>query len=173
MIYIDLIVIVVILYAFLKGFSNGLVNELASFLGLLIGAIISYSFSDDLSEIINNYIKKDSPLYVVSPKLWDILSFIILFITTSLLFTFAGKSLTKLIKYISLGTINRLLGGIFSSLKFVIIIVSISMVINYFSELLAIEIIPSDQKNKSTVYPILISIGDLLLEVLNNKSLTI
>ena len=45
------------------------------------------------------------------------------------------------------------------------------MVINYFSELLAIEIIPSDQKNKSTVYPILISIGDLLLEVLNNKSL--
>ena len=79
----------------------------------------------------------------------------------------------KLIKYISLGTINRLLGGIFSSLKFIIIIVSISMVINYFSELLAIEIIPSDQINKSTVYPILISIGDLLLEVLNNKSLTI
>ena len=47
------------------------------------------------------------------------------------------------------------------------------MVINYFSELLAIEIIPSDQINKSMVYPILISIGDLLLEVLNNKSLTI
>ena len=166
MIYIDLIVIVVLLYAFLKGFSNGLVNELASFLGLLIGAIISYSFSDDLSKIIDDYVEIDE-------QILNILSFIILFISTSVLFTFAGKSLTKLIKYISLGTINRLLGGIFSSLKFLIIIVSISMVINYFSELLAIEIIPSDQKNKSTVYPILISIGDLLLEVLNNKSLTI
>ena len=166
MIYIDLIVIVVLLYAFLKGFSNGLVNELASFLGLLIGAIISYSFSDDLSKIIDDYVEIDE-------QILNILSFIILFISTSVLFTFAGKSLTKLIKYISLGTINRLLGGIFSSLKFIIIIVSISMVINYFSELLAIEIIPSEQKNKSTVYPILISIGDLLLEVLNNKSLTI
>ena len=166
MIYIDLIVIVVLLYAFLKGFSNGLVNELASFLGLLIGAIISYSFSDDLSKIIDDYVEIDE-------QILNILSFIILFISTSVLFTFAGKSLTKLIKYISLGTINRLLGGIFSSLKFLIIIVSISMVINYFSELLAIEIIPSDQANKSTVYPILISIGDLLLEVLNNKSLTI
>ena len=166
MIYIDLIVIVVLLYAFLKGFSNGLVNELASFLGLLIGAIISYSFSDDLSKIIDDYVEIDE-------QILNILSFIILFISTSVLFTFAGKSLTKLIKYISLGTINRLLGGIFSSLKFIIIIVSISMVINYFSELLAIEIIPSDQINKSTVYPILISIGDLLLEVLNNKSLTI
>ena len=166
MIYIDLIVIVVLLYAFLKGFSNGLVNELASFLGLLIGAIISYSFSDDLSKIIDDHVEIDE-------QILNILSFIILFISTSVLFTFAGKSLTKLIKYISLGTINRLLGGIFSSLKFIIIIVSISMVINYFSELLAIEIIPSDQKNKSTVYPILISIGDLLLEVLNNKSLTI
>ena len=166
MIYIDLIVIVVLLYAFLKGFSNGLVNELASFLGLLIGAIISYSFSDDLSKIIDDYVESDG-------QILNILSFILLFILTSLLFTIAGKYMTKLIKYISLGTINRLLGGIFSSLKFLIIIVSISMVINYFSELLAIEIIPSDQKNKSTVYPILISIGDLLLEVLNNKSLTI
>ena len=166
MIYIDLIVIVVLLYAFLKGFSNGLVNELASFLGLLIGAIISYSFSDDLSKIIDDYVDIDG-------QILNILSFILLFILTSLLFTIAGKYMTKLIKYISLGTINRLLGGIFSSLKFLIIIVSISMVINYFSELLAIEIIPSEQKNKSTVYPVLISIGDLLLEVLNNKSLTI
>ena len=166
MIYIDLIVIVVLLYAFLKGFSNGLVNELASFLGLLIGAIISYSFSDDLSKIIDDYVEIDG-------QILNILSFILLFILTSLLFTIAGKYMTKLIKYISLGTINRLLGGIFSSLKFLIIIVSISMVINYFSELLAVEIIPSEQKNKSTVYPILISIGDLLLEVLNNKSLTI
>ena len=130
MIYIDLIVIVVLLYAFLKGFSNGLVNELASFLGLLIGAIISYSFSDDLSKIIDDYVEIDE-------QILNILSFIILFISTSVLFTFAGKSLTKLIKYISLGTINRLLGGIFSSLKFLIIIVSISMVINYFSELLS------------------------------------
>ena len=166
MIYIDLIVIVVLLYAFLKGFSNGLVNELASFLGLLIGAIISYSFSDDLSKIIDDYVEIDG-------QILNILSFVLLFILTSFLFTIAGKYMTKLIKYISLGTINRLLGGIFSSLKFLIIIVSISMVINYFSELLDIEIIPSDQKNKSTVYPILISIGDLLLEVLNNKSLTI
>ena len=166
MIYIDLIVIVVILYAFLKGFSNGLVNELASFLGLLIGAIISYSFSDDLSKIIDDYVEIDG-------QILNILSFILLFILTSFLFTIAGKYMTKLIKYISLGTINRLLGGIFSSLKFLIIIISISMVINYFSELLAIEIIPSEQTNKSTVYPILISIGDLLLEVLNNKSLTI
>ena len=166
MIYIDLIVIVVLLYAFLKGFSNGLVNELASFLGLLIGAIISYSFSDDLSKIIDDYVEIDG-------QILNVLSFILLFILTSFLFTIAGKYMTKLIKYISLGTINRLLGGIFSSLKFLIIIVSISMVINYFSELLAIEIIPSEQKNKSTVYPILISIGDLLLEALNNKSLTI
>ena len=166
MIYIDLIVIVVLLYAFLKGFSNGLVNELASFLGLLIGAIISYSFSDDLSKIIDDYVEIDG-------QILNILSFVLLFILTSFLFTIAGKYMTKLIKYISLGTINRLLGGIFSSLKFLIIIVSISMVINYFSELLAIEIIPSEQKNKSTVYPILISICDLLLEVLNNKSLTI
>ena len=95
------------------------------------------------------------------------MSFILLFILTAILFTIAGKYMTKLIKYISLGTINRLLGGIFSSLKFLIIIVSISMVINYFSELLAIEIIPSDQKNKSTVYPILISIANLICSMFN------
>ena len=101
------------------------------------------------------------------------MSFILLFIITSLCFTIAGKSLTKLIKFISLGTINRLLGGLFSSLKFIIVIVSISMVINYLSELLMIEIIPLDQTNNSKVYPVLIDIGNLILDYLNNNSLTI
>ncbi len=166
MIYLDLIIIVVILYAFIKGFYHGLINEIASFLGLFIGAIISYTFSDNLSEILNSY-------FEIDPKVLNILSFILLFIITSLCFTIAGKSLTKLIKFISLGTINRLLGGLFSSLKFIIVIVSISMVINYLSELLMVEIIPFDQTNNSKVYPILIKIGDLILDYLNNNSLTI
>ena len=101
------------------------------------------------------------------------MSFILLFIITAVCFTIAGKSLTKLIKFISLGTINRLLGGLFSSLKFIIVIVSISMVINYLSELLMIEIIPLDQTNNSKVYPVLIDIGNLILDYLNNNSLTI
>lgn len=166
MIYIDLIIIVVIIYAFIKGFYNGLINEIASFLGLFIGAIVSYTFSDNLSEIFNSY-------FEIDPKVLNILSFILLFIITSLCFTIAGKSLTKLIKFISLGTINRLLGGLFSSLKFIIVIVSISMVINYLSELLMIEIIPLDQTNNSKVYPVLIDIGNLILDYLNNNSLTI
>lgn len=166
MIYIDLIIIVVIIYAFIKGFYNGFINEIASFLGLFIGAIVSYTFSDNLSEIFNSY-------FEIDPKVLNILSFILLFIITSLCFTIAGKSLTKLIKFISLGTINRLLGGLFSSLKFIIVIVSISMVINYLSELLMIEIIPLDQTNNSKVYPVLIDIGNLILDYLNNNSLTI
>lgn len=166
MIYIDLIIIVVIIYAFIKGFYNGLINEIASFLGLFIGAIVSYTFSDNLSEILNSY-------FEIDPKVLNILSFILLFIITSVCFTIVGKSLTKLIKFISLGTINRLLGGIFSSLKFIIVIVSISMVINYLSELLMIEIIPLDQTNNSKVYPVLIDIGNLILDYLNNNSLTI
>ena len=166
MIYIDLIIIVVIIYAFIKGFYNGLINEIASFLGLFIGAIVSYTVSDNLSEILNSY-------FEIDPKVLNILSFILLFIITSLCFTIAGKSLTKLIKFISLGTINRLLGGLFSSLKFIIVIVSISMVINYLSELLMIEIIPLDQTNNSKVYPVLIDIGNLILDYLNNNSLTI
>lgn len=166
MIYIDLIIIVVIIYAFIKGFYNGFINEIASFLGLFIGAIVSYTFSDNLSEILNSY-------FEIDPKVLNILSFILLFIITSVCFTIVGKSLTKLIKFISLGTINRLLGGIFSSLKFIIVIVSISMVINYLSELLMIEIIPLDQTNNSKVYPVLIDIGNLILDYLNNNSLTI
>ena len=76
-------------------------------------------------------------------------------------------------RFISLGTINRILGGVFSSLKFIIIIVSISMVINYLSDLFLIEIIPDDEANNSKIYPVLLKIGDLLLELLDNNSLTI
>ncbi len=166
MIYIDLIILAILVYSFIKGFSNGLVNEIASFLGLLIGSIISYSYSDKLSGIINNYLDID-------PKLLNILSFILLFIITSFLFTIAGKSLTKFIKYISLSTMNRFLGGLFSSLKFLIIIVSVFVVVNYFSELLDLHLIPDDKSYESKLYPIIVKFGDFFIEVLNNKSLII
>ena len=77
MIYIDLIIIVVIIYAFIKGFYNGLINEIASFLGLFIGAIVSYTFSDNLSEILNSY-------FEIDPKVLNILSFILLLVTRTI-----------------------------------------------------------------------------------------
>ena len=47
------------------------------------------------------------------------------------------------------------------------------MVINYLSDLFLIEIIPGDEANNSKIYPVLLKIGDLLLELLDNNSLTI
>ena len=47
------------------------------------------------------------------------------------------------------------------------------MVINYLSDLFLIEIIPVDEANNSKIYPVLLKIGDLLLELLDNNSLTI
>ena len=71
MIYIDIIIIVIIIYAFVKGFSKGLINEIASFLGLLIGGILAYSFSDNLSTIIDDFLQIDT-------QLLNILSFILI-----------------------------------------------------------------------------------------------
>ena len=68
---------------------------------------------------------------------------------------------------------NRFLGGLFSSLKFLIIIVSVFVVVNYFSELLDLHLIPDDKSYESKLYPIIVKLGDFFIEVLNNKSLII
>ena len=105
---IDIIIIIVLLYAFLKGFFSGFINEISSFIGFLIAAFVSYNFSGPLSNLLIDFVEIDK-------KILNIICLIVLFILIALVFKVFGKGLTKLIKFISLGVLNRLTGGIFSA----------------------------------------------------------
>jgi len=160
--YFDIIIICVLSFGFIKGFLKGFFNEVSSFIGFFIGLIGATMFSENLSNLILKIIDFQG-------KILNIISFIFLFIVITILFSLIGKSLTKLMKFASLGTINRLFGGIFSFGKYLVILSFIVLLINYLNTLFSIALIPKDNLNESTLFTFLQSVGDGLFYLLDNQ----
>lgn len=160
--YFDIIIICILSFGFIKGFLKGFFNEVSSFIGFFIGLIGATMFSENLSNLILKIIDLDL-------KILNIISFIFLFIVITILFSLIGKSLTKLMKFASLGTINRLFGGIFSFGKYLVILSFIVLLINYLNTLFSITLIPKDSLNESTLFTFLQSVGDGLFYLLDNQ----
>ena len=119
-------------------------------------------FTEQVSELIFKLINIDL-------KVLNIISFILLFISITISFSLIGKSLTKLIKFASLGLINRLFGGIFSLGKYLVVFSFFVLLLNYLNNFFSINLIPQETLNSSKVYNILQSIGDSLLFLLDNQ----
>ena len=160
--YFDIIIICILSFGFIKGFLKGFFNEVSSFIGFFIGLIGATMFSENLSNLILKIIDLEL-------KILNIISFIFLFIVITILFSLIGKSLTKLMKFASLGTINRLFGGIFSFGKYLVILSFIVLLINYLNTLFSITLIPKDSLNESTLFTFLQSVGDGLFYLLDNQ----
>ena len=160
--YFDIIIICVLSFGFIKGFLKGFFNEVSSFIGFFIGLIGATMFSENLSNLILKIIDLDL-------KILNIISFIFLFIAITILFSLIGKSLTKLMKFALLGTINRLLGGVFSFGKYLVVLSFIVLLINYLNNLFSITLISKDSLNESTLFTFLQSVGDGLFYLLDNQ----
>ena len=119
-------------------------------------------FTEQVSELLFKFINIDL-------KVLNIISFILLFISITISFSLIGKSLTKLIKFASLGLINRLLGSVFSLGKYLVVFSFVVLLLNYLNNFFSINLIPQETLNSSKVYNILQSIGDSLLYLLDNQ----
>ncbi|WP_046743306.1 CvpA family protein [Kordia zhangzhouensis] len=113
--FIDIILGGMILLGIVRGLMKGLFVEVASLVALiagLYGAIhFSYFAGDYLSEQFHSWDEK----YI------NLTAFAITFIVILVLITLAGKLLTKIADFASLGILNKLLGGAFGGLKMAVI----------------------------------------------------
>ncbi len=111
----DLILLTPLVFGIARGLYKGLINELASLLSLALGVLLAYQYSDLLFDFLSNYIDEAGS----GTKL---LSYALIFIATSVVVLLIAKALTKLLKLVALGLMNRILGGIFGGLKFLLIL---------------------------------------------------
>ena len=156
---IDIVIIIVLLYAFLKGFFNGFINEVSSFIGFLIAALVSYNFSEPLSNLLIDFVEIDK-------KILNIVCLLALFILIALVFKVFGKGLTKLIKFVSLGVLNRLIGGIFSTVKYIIIFTTIAIIYKNFVQIYP-ELLSNGYVESSNSYQLMIRLGGAIIKTFN------
>lgn len=107
---VDLILCIFLLLGLVRGLFKGFFVELAGLIALVAGIYAAIHFSYiafDFWEIFFSW----------NEKYLSILAFASTFFIVALLISLAGKILTKMVNMLALGLVNRMLGGVFGTLK--------------------------------------------------------
>lgn len=144
---IDIVIGGLLLYGLIRGLWKGLFSELAALLSLLLGIYIALKFSGYVGQKLDSHVSWDE-------KYITITAFAITFIAVVVGIILLAKVFTKLAKFAMLGWLNRLLGGIFGFIKWVLII---SVSLNFFLKLNTNNTFAEKETLKNSIffYPVL------------------
>ena len=112
--YLDIFIGVIVGFALVRGLLNGLIKEVASAVGFLLGLFVAVT----CYEQFGTYLKVDG---TEVNMLTSIVAFFLLWIIVPIALGFVANLLTKAIEQTSLSFFNRLLGGLVSVAKFVVL----------------------------------------------------
>ena len=162
--YIDIILSLILFYGLFKGFTRGLIIEAASLLSIIIGILGALTFTPIMENLLS-YFFSDEKLP----------SSIILFTASLILIVlginFFAKNLTKFIKLVSLGGINKVLGGIFGVSKYVLLISILFVFVDQFSFMF--EFFESNFLEESVMFESLKKIGYYIIHLLESNDVKI
>ncbi len=146
--YFDIVTGILLILAIIKGFKNGLIIELASLVALVLGLFGAIEFSSVTETYLVEYIDSS---YI------GVVAFIITFVLIVVGVHLVAKMVDKLVSAIALGMVNRVLGAIFSLLKYAFIISVIIAILGSFER--TYNVISEEQKECSKLYKPLQSIA--------------
>ncbi len=163
--YLDIFIVCVLVFGFSRGFIKGLIMELSSLLAIVLGAYGSLKFSDlTLNWVSLNF---SSQIENIDDNYLKIASFAFTFLIIIVFVSVIGKGLTRVVKMVSLGLINKTLGGLFGAIKYVLVL---SFFFVFFENLNSTLFLIDESFFESTVlYEPIIEIGDLLLNFFNSN----
>ncbi|MDW7644996.1 MAG: CvpA family protein [Desulfuromonadales bacterium] len=107
---VDIAILVILAGFTLKGLLRGLLKELCSLLGLVTGALFALYFHAPLAELLVESFR--FPL-----KLAVGIAYVVLFVVCLLFFALLGYLLSRFVKLVFLGGVNRVAGGFFGLMQ--------------------------------------------------------
>lgn len=153
--YIDIFLSLVIVWGAYNGFLKGLINELSSILGIIIGVYLAKNFYTYLDV-------KLKPIFESEADYISILSLMIIFLFTVMIFEIISRLLTKFLKLIALGLLNRIIGSVFGVIKSILILCVIIFIFSKINNMLAI--IENETLNQSFLYSKIENINNTIIE---------
>ena len=153
--YLDIFLIIIIGWGACNGFLKGLVKELASILGIIFGIYLAKNY----------YTFLDQKLYLLfesEANYLSLISAVIIFLLTIMIFKIVASFLTKFLKLIALGLLNKIIGAIFGVLKSLLILCVIIFVFSKINN--AVNIIENDKLQESLIYTEIERINKFVIE---------
>jgi membrane protein required for colicin V production len=113
--YIDIIIIALLAFAALLGVWKGFIHQLFGLIALFLGIWCAFHFSDFVASYIAKWINQNEMAVTV-------ISFAVIFVIVILGVVLVGRIAEQLVKMVSLGLLNRLIGLLFSVAKMALIL---------------------------------------------------
>lgn len=107
--YIDLILLAVLLLALISGIAKGFIHQLTSFAALVAGLLAAIWFSHYVAGFIGRFVDLGAGKHIVA--------FVLTFVVVLLVIRICGNWIKRLAEVLMLGFLDKLLGGLFSLLK--------------------------------------------------------
>lgn len=146
--YFDIVIGVILIFALVKGFKNGLVIELAALAALVLGLLGAVHFSDITESYLAPYLESN---YI------GIIAFVITFVGIVIGVHLVARGIDKLIKAVALGPVNRIMGALFSLLKYAFIVSVLLAVVNGLER--NFSFLPEEQQERSMLFEPIASIA--------------
>lgn len=141
---IDIVLGIFLLIGLVQGFRKGLIVELASLAGLVLGVFGAVHFSYIVANWLIDYTNWNEQTV-------QLVAFAITFVAILILVSLLAKAVTKLVGFVALGMLNRLLGAAFGLLKMAFITSVILLFINSWM-MSSIGFLPEEKKEASLLY---------------------
>ena len=163
--YLDIFIACTLVFGFTRGYLKGLVMELSSIIAVLLGVYGSIKFSDFTFTFVSD--KFPQIIESVNENYLKIASFAFTFFLIIVLISIVGKALTKILKMVFLGFLNKILGGFFGVIKFTLIL---SICFVFFQNINSTLFLVDDSfADSSFFYNQIIGLGNRLLDVFNSN----
>ena len=159
--YLDLFFGLVLAWGAYSGFSKGLIKELASILGVIIGVFLAKNYYPYLDI-------KLKPIFESEAGFISILSAILIFLLTIMVFKIIAKFLTKFLKIIALGLLNRIIGSVFGIFKTVLLLCVLVFIFSNINNVTGL--IKAEKLSQSFFYSKVEKINSLIIESNYNEN---
>lgn len=159
--YLDLFFGMAIAWGAYSGFSKGLIKELASILGVIIGVLLAKNYYPYLDI-------KLKPIFESEAGFISILSAILIFLLTIMVFKIIAKFLTKFLKIIALGLLNRIIGSVFGIFKTVMLLCILVFIFSNINNVTGI--IKAEKLSQSFFYSKIEKINSFIIESNYNEN---
>src|ERR1043165_2815820 len=135
---IDIVILIPLLWGFWRGFMKGAIMEAATFVAFFLGVWGGMHLSDRMAELIHEWTGSVSP-YV------PLVAFAIVFVLILIGVFAVAQLVERLAEGMALGIVNKLAGGVFGMMKFLLLLSTLFFVIDSVEE--KVEVVPPDRKS--------------------------
>lgn len=140
---IDIVILIPVIWGFVRGFMKGAIMEAATFVAFFLGVWGGMHLSEGMATLIHKWTDSTSP-YI------PLVSFALVFVGILAGVFGVAKLVEKFVEKIALSFVNKLLGGVIGTIKFVLILSVLFFVVDKLEKNIAI--IPAAMKDKSLLY---------------------